>query len=291
MTTSNDRPPLAVIYLNRAATETERAGRKRFINAYQRFRPQVAHTLYVVNKGFADDQLCYQYALFEDIKPRFIDVDDEGFDLEAYRKAASQIKEPIVFFMNTHSEPLQDGWLDKVYTTFISSDQIGLVGCSGNVETHHPFAPGFPKYPNYHVRSNGFMLATQDYLDMLGDRPVDSKIQAYQLEAGQASLTNMIQSTGRKALVVGRQGAVLPQHLWRAGIFRSGGQHNLLLADNQTRFYQNASPLKKLMIWLICHTHLSQVYPFQRLRFYLVVRLFSPLRFYGSALHKKITNK
>jgi len=280
MSTENRRvaPDLAVVYLNRAKTEVEITARKRFILAYQRFIPKVQHVLYVVNKGFSQEELSVQYALFQTLEPCFIDVDDESFDLEAYRKAALQIEEPIVFFMNTHSEPLQVGWLDKVYACFTSSDNIGMAGCSGNVETHYPFVADFPAYPNYHIRSNAFMLARHDYLKMLEDRPLDTKLQAYQIEAGLLSLTRMIQATGREAVVVGRQGEVNQQKLWKAGIFRSGCQQNLLLADNQTRQYQQASNFKKLMIWLINYTHLSQIYPFQRLYFYMIIRPYSSLR-------------
>ena len=288
--TEQDVADLAVVYLNRARTELEKAARERFIRAYQRLIPEVMHVLYVVNKGFSEEELGAQYAMFQALMPRFIDVNDEGFDLDAYRKAAQQIEEPIIFFMNTHSEPLQHGWLDKVYACFTSSKAIGLVGCTGNVETHHPFAPDFPAYPNFHIRSNAFMLNRYDYLKMLEDRPLDNKLQAYQIEAGRLSLTRMIQATGREAVVVGRQGGVQQRALWRAGIFRSGCQQNLLLADNQTRHYQQASLFKKLMIWLVNYSRLSQVYPYQRLHFYLITRPLSCLRTMWRAIKKKQTN-
>lgn len=269
-------PELAVVYLNRATNEAETVGRERFIRAYQRFLPAVPYNLYVVNKGFAPEQLREQYMLFKDLAPRFINVDDEGLDLEAYRKAAGQIEEPVIFFMNTHSEPLQHGWLDKIYATFTASRQVGLVGCSGSMETHHPFFSGFPDYPNYHVRTNGFMIARQDYLNVVKGRPLETKLQAHQFESGRQSMTWMIQASGRKALVVGRRGAVQPQVLWRAGIFRSLNQSNLLLADNQTRSYQTASFLGKLKIWVLSHSYLSQLHP-QRLRWLLSNRPFSCL--------------
>lgn len=272
-------PDLAVVYLNRAATGIEMAARERFIKAYQRFLPAVPHELYVVNKGFPAERLSEQYMLFKDLSPRFINVDDHGIDLEAYRRAASQIEEPIIFFMNTHSEPLQHGWLDKLYDVFTSSPQIGLVGCSGNMETLHPFFPGFPGYPNYHIRTNGFMVARQDYLEMVADRSLETKSQAYQLEGGRRSITKMIQASGRQALVVGSRGAVEPRILWRAGIFRSGNQSNLLLADNQCRVYQAASLIGKLKLWALSYTFLSQLHP-QRIRWQLSNRPFSRLAGY-----------
>lgn len=275
-TIQKDIPELAVIYLNRAATEAEAAARERFIMAYRRLRPMVPHELYIVNKGFSAEELNEQYMLFRELAPRFINVDDHGVDLEAYRKAASQIDEPIVFFMNTHSEPLQRGWLDKVYEVFVSDRQVGLVGCSGNMETHHPFIPGFPRYPNYHVRTNGFMISRQDYLDIVVDRPFKTKNQAYQFECGRQSMTWMIQASGRQALVVGKRGVVPPKRLWRASIFRSGNQRNLLLADNQSRAYQMASFLGKFKIWALSYSFLSQLHP-QRIRLQLRDRPLSRL--------------
>lgn len=258
-------PSLAVVYLNRCKTEFEKRGRDRFIKAYLRFRPSVRHHLYIVNKGFELDALQAEYDFFHALSPAFININDEGFDLVAYRKAALQIDAPIVFFMNTYSEPLHAGWLDKAYEVFISDKQVGLVGLSANLETHYPFLPGFLKYPNYHIRTNGFMLGRQSYIDALENRPVESKLQAYQFEAGEWSLTRTIQASGRHALVVGKKGVVPPGKLWRACIFRSGNQGNLMLADNQTSIYQDASMLVKAGYWLCTYTPFAHVYPHERL--------------------------
>jgi hypothetical protein len=189
-------PNLAVVYLNRCQTTSERHSRERFVGAYQRFLPKVPHRLYIVNKGFDAEGLPAQYDFFQVLSPAFIDVNDEGFDLVAYRKAALQIDAPIVFFMNTYSEPLHAGWLDKAYEAFTSDTQVGLVGLSANLETHFPFWPGFLEYPNYHIRTNGFMIARQSYIDALENRPMESKLQAYQFEAGEWSLNQNDSSVG-----------------------------------------------------------------------------------------------
>lgn len=260
-TSDHSQPELAVVYLNRAKTDAERAARQRFIEAYQRFHPTTPHVLYVINKGFSPQALRSQYMLFKDISPRFIDIDDSGLDLEAYRQAAVLIDEPTVFFMNTHSEPVHPDWLDKVFESFNSSSQIGLAGCTGNIETLHPYFPGFPHSPRYHIRSNGFMISRDDYLEVTRGRNLSEKVEAYQLEAGLHSMTWMIESNGREAVVIGKRGAVKKEILWRANIFRSGNQGNLLLADNQTRIYQRASILAKLKLWLTTYTPLSYLQP------------------------------
>jgi len=256
-------PKLAVVYLNRAKTGAEIASRERFISAFNRFRPSVSHELYIVNKGFSAEQLFEQYMLFKDLAPRFININDDGLDLEAYRKAASQIDEETVLFMNTHSEPLQHGWLEKLYSAFSGSD-VGLVGCTGNMETRYPFEEGFPIFPNYHIRSNAFMISRQDYLALLDDRPLENKTKAYQFECGDQSMTKLIEASGRQALVVGKRGPVQKHVLWRAGIFRSGHQQNLLVGDNQTRIYQSSTFLKKLALWAFSYSYLNFVYPLPR---------------------------
>lgn len=252
-------PALAVVYLNRAVTEPEKKSREHFIKAYRRFYPKMRHQLYVVNKGFAVEQLHEEYALFQDLNPHFIDIDDDGFDLEAYRKAAHRINEPVVFFMNTHSEPLQSGWLDKVYAAFISDSEVGLVGCTASFETLYPFPMNFPEYPNFHVRTNGFMLARQDYLEAMANRTLKNKAEAYEFESGMLSLTRHILASGRQVLVVGNKGLVSPHQLWRASLFRSGRQANLLLADNQTRIYLQAFVVVKLGLWAKSYTQFCKV--------------------------------
>ena len=278
---ANKRPrTLAIVYLNRGKTEEERISRERFKCAFKRFHPKLRHQLYIINKGFEHEQIKGEHDFFRDLKPRFIDISDDGFDLDAYREAAIRAEEEIIFFMNTHSEPLQEYWLEKIYNIFCSSPLIGLVGCSGNVETHHPFLPDFPKYPNYHIRTNAFMTSRDDYLLWIGSKNFETKQQAFHFEAGNSSLTRLVESNGQQAFVAGKRGVVTPNTLWRSGIFRSGFQKNLLVGDNQTRTYQECPLLWKLARWMLNYSYLSQIYPPQRIIYYLLPILdnFPPLK-------------
>jgi hypothetical protein len=50
-------------------------------------------------------------------------------------------------------------------------------------------------------------------------------------------------------LVVGRDGVAYPTERWReSATYRSGGQANLLIADNRTRQYETASPRRRLKL-------------------------------------------
>lgn len=241
-------PQLAVVYLNRVTNSNEQTGRDAFLAAYRKFPPKVPHQLYVINKGFLEEDLHIQYRLFAGLGARFFYVSDVGYDLTAYSKVVTEINEPVIFFMNTYSEPLHANWLDEVFQIF-QDPEIGLAGCSGSIETHHPFRPGFEAFPNYHIRTTSFMLDTQMFIDCVADSEFLTKDAAYQFECGSESLTRRIEATGKRAVVVGRKGQVAREALWRASVFRSGRQRNLLVADNQTVAYASASPWKKFLLW------------------------------------------
>lgn len=65
---------------------------------------------------------------------------------------------------------------------------------------------------------------------------------AYKFESGKKGLTRQILDMGKEVLVVGKDGAGYKMGLWnRSKTFWQDDQENLLVADNQTRSYQNGT--------------------------------------------------
>ena len=65
---------------------------------------------------------------------------------------------------------------------------------------------------------------------------IATKSQAWELESGTGGLTRHAWSQGLETRVVGRDGSGLPPaRMAVERTFRSGGQANLLVADNRTR--------------------------------------------------------
>ena len=257
---SVDSPlPLAIVYLNRAKTPDELRARARFMEAYLKYPPNVACVLYVVNKGFSAHELEDEYLFFLPLSPRFINLNDNGTDLTSYREACQEIDEPLVFFMNTHSEPIQENWLVRVFEAYVADENVVLVGCSASSETAHPYLPGFTHYPNFHVRTNGFMVAVSDFLAITERRSLSTKEDAYRFESGRHSLTRTVLASGKKVAIVSRIGQISPKCLWRASIFRSGRQSNLLIADNQSRTYQYATVFGRMKLFFMSHSPLSRL--------------------------------
>jgi hypothetical protein len=98
----------------------------------------------------------------------------------------------------------------------------------------------FPPFPNYHVRTNAFMIS-RDVLSRIRIRPTPFKLAAYLLESGRAGLTRQVLGLGMRAVLVTRGGRTYDKEGWHAAdAFRQGRQESLLVADNQTDAYQDA---------------------------------------------------
>jgi hypothetical protein len=95
----------------------------------------------------------------------------------------------------------------------------------------------FPPFPNYHVRTNGFLISRRVLLAIC-PAPIRSKMDAYRFESGMGSLTRQILAMGLRPVLVGRDGRAYEKEEWPASnTFWQEEQENLLVADNQTEAY------------------------------------------------------
>ena len=100
----------------------------------------------------------------------------------------------------------------------------------------------FPPFPNPHVRSNAFVMRRQRLLWWVDPLPVN-KTTCLELECGPNSLTRRLSREGLAAVAVGRDGERYPlERFPESGVFRSGNQENLLVADNRTREFLAMAP-------------------------------------------------
>jgi hypothetical protein len=179
-------------------------------------------------------------------------LDHPVLDLNAYRQAAERVVARRFCFVNSYSEVLVDGWLDLL-TRQLDAPDVGLVGVGGSLESARSSAPrllrplrrGFDPFPNPHLRTNGFMLDRDVMLDL--DWPTPRlKMDALLIESGRRSISRQIWEQGLDVRVVGRDGVAYQSERWyESSTFRSGGQRNLLIADNRTRQYDEADAAQK----------------------------------------------
>lgn len=239
-------PTVAVAYLARGADPDSSAAFQRFVASYRKFPAGRDHRLYILYKGFENTaDLHAATAIFSELNPQARQLDDWGFDIGAYIAAAGQLEEDYVCFVNTYSELLDAGWLEKL-ASHLDRDDVGLVGSSGSFEAFGDADPGFPPFPNAHLRSNGFMIERQLFMSFFSSLTISNKRDAYLIESGPESLTRRVAAMGLKVLVVGRNGRGYSPLWWPSSdTFRQGTQANLLIGDNKTRAFIDAGTEEK----------------------------------------------
>ncbi len=265
-------PRVGLVHLVRAANGIEPL--RRFLTSYERNPGGIAHDFIVALKGFTNEHGeslrelpdAFDQALAR-IHHQRLFVRDNGYDIVPYFVAAETLHYDYFCFVNSYSVILDANWLAKLYRHGCRAE-VGIVGATGSSQsfysdqkTRRPpadrghralsrsvwwlkrrvlrlyFRRSFPPFPNYHIRTNCFMIR-RDVMASIARPVIRSKMDGYRFESGKRSMTGQIMERGLKALVVGKDGRAYEKEEWsQSNTFWQGDQGNLLVADNQTEAY------------------------------------------------------
>jgi hypothetical protein len=248
-----------------------------FLDSYRAHTAGLTHDLLIVFKGFRSSGQMLEYQkLLETIPHGHLLVSDFGYDIRAYALAVKASKYNYYCFLNSFSIILHDNWLLKMFL-LVSQDGVGLVGATGSYESPYSnaikifgmddevrlsgpkitvyefircinkrvvnnliqqvFKWIFDPFPNYHIRTNAFMVSG-NVMRFIKVPTIITKLDAQRFECGKRSLTKQVLGMGKKALVVGKDGVGYETDSWYTSrTFKSSCQENLLVADNQTRHF------------------------------------------------------
>ena len=246
-----------------------------FVESYRRHPAGVPHVLLIIYKGFSSRKALRPYeALLQGLPHKRSFISDFGYDVRPYMKVARDHPYGYFAFLNSFSRMLHPAWLELLYR-HVRRPNVGIVGATGSYQSHasdyetfkrvfpdyvpaykrpvlrfyrylrYRLAMGthFPPFPNYHIRTNGFMVS-RDVIAQLKAPTVLHKWHAYRFESGKASMTHQVLSLGLVPLIVGADGdGYEPQEWPIARTFWMARQENLLISDNQTRVYDEGSEL------------------------------------------------
>ncbi len=255
---------ICVVHLVRAKNGIEPL--RRFLESYTRNHGGIEHDLLLVFKGFRNKELPSAYQqLLEAYPHEAMFVKDRGYDILPYYTAAKRFNYDYFCFLNSFSVILDEQWLRKMYN-HITRPGVGLVGATGSYQSTYTDLLNSPKiqspllrrrivgtillpllilkcrrdfysYPNYHIRTNAFMIAG-DLMRSIKVGAIRRKWDCYTFESGKKGLTHQILRKNLRALVVGKNGRAYEKEEWvNSFSFWQGDQGNLLVADNQTNAY------------------------------------------------------
>jgi len=247
-------PDLALVHLVWAPLGPEPL--RRFLASCRRHPPGAAHRLVILCNGFGGGLPPAFAAALDGVEHELVHVPEPVQDLAAYRAAVQQVESGWLCFVNSYGEALADDWLGTLAAA-AARDGVGMVGASGSWESAASSAPlalrvqrhlAFPRFPNPHLRTTGFLLGRELAL-ALDWGGTETKLGALRLESGRRSLSRQVRAQGLEVPVVDRWGAAWPSGRWpESRTFRSGAQEGLLIADNRTAQYAASDPAERLRL-------------------------------------------
>ena len=281
-------PEICVVHLVREKNGL--APLKSFLESYNSNPAGIDHDLLIIFKGFTSNQRTSEYKqLLINIPHHSMHTNDFGYDIRAYIQAVKGSDYKYYMFLNSFSTILHRDWLLKMYR-HITQDSVGLVGATGSYESPYsnviekigPKAeicilgskvkvPGlirffhgvtirkieqfiyglrFDPFPNVHIRTNAFMISSE-VMRVIRVSTIVTKMDAHRFESGKTSLTKQVLLMGKKTLVVGKDGVGYDIDSWfTSRTFKSGSQENLLVSDNQTRYFERSDNSFKSILTL-----------------------------------------
>jgi hypothetical protein len=262
---------------------------KKFIESYKKNAAGIKHHLIILFNGTALSGELNQFLAYAQSNLDSFEYETmpSGPDIDAYFQVAGKRSETFLLFLNSFTEFTCAGWL-KLYADTVQIPGAGLIGATASNqslystvyqsnkwywETDKNFRHNFRKYklflkaffywrflirpfPNPHIRTNGFMIKREIFLSLKKGR-LKKKFDAYLFENGRNSMTNQVLKFGYKTLVIGKNGMSYEMSKWKnSHTFWIAEQENLLVRDNQTEMYQNATPeYRRLLTYLSWGNH------------------------------------
>lgn len=243
---------------------------ERFLAAYRAHRAGLDHELLLVWRDFGGEVPRAYLDLLDGVAHRARRPTGVQQDLGVYRRMAEVERRdadtPFVF-LNSQAEPLVDDWL-RLLCDPLAEPTVGVVGATGSWESHASAALShwrrsgsrsklratpalvsaltqFPRFPNPHVRTNAFAMRRGEFLSLRFTEP-RTKRMAHRLESGWLGLSRQLRRRGMRVLVVDRAGETFRPHEWpRSATFRADEQARLVVGDNRTREYRDATPERR----------------------------------------------
>ena len=192
-------------------------------------------------------------------------IDDEkknDYDFGSYKRVAQKYKERDIFFINSHSYPICEKWLQKLMKY---KDDNTLIGTSASNESlinsislkkpYKIFSYLFKKlrlkkffnsFPNPHIRTSSFLIKGQLLLDYMINKEINNKEDTWRIESGKDSLTNYFEINKFDFFIVNSDGHKFEKNQWMLSeTFNYLEQAKSIISDKHTRKYLSLSKKDK----------------------------------------------
>ena len=185
----------------------------------------------------------------------FVDHEKKNdYDFGSYKRVSEKYKERDILFINSHSYPICQKWLQMLMKY---KDDNTLIGTSASNESlinsislkkpykifsyflkKIKFKKNFNKFPNPHIRTSSFLIKGQILLDYMINKEINKKEDTWRIESGKDSLTNYFEIKKFDFFVVNSDGHKFEKNHWMLSeTFNYLEQTKSIISDKHTRKY------------------------------------------------------
>jgi hypothetical protein len=242
---------------------------KQFIKSYNSYRSGYDHDLLICFKSFNKQKMSLWSSYIPNKFIKFYDRHNvNDFDIGSFFRIAENFPNRLILFLNSFAKPKVSNWLRIFIENY---HEKSIVGCHGvyasissmflkfqikNITKFKSIKYGLKHllhcslFPNPHIRTNGFLINSSDFLLLKVRRKnFDKKIETNYFESGRNSISAQLRKRGFDLYIVNSDNRRFLINEWpNSDTFALGTQSKLVIEDHRTAFYEKLSYKEKIKI-------------------------------------------
>lgn len=189
------------------------------------------------------------------------------YDFGSYKRIAKDFSNRNIFFLNSHSYPISNYWLKKIFNHYQTNSIIATTASYESILSStrikkiykiisfllkiRNYKKRFYKFPNPHIRTTGFLINSDDFLLFMRNNSPITKEDAWSLESGKNSLTNFFKRKNYNIFIVNSEGKKFSEENWaHSETYNYLNQSKSIISDKHTRKYNSLDQIQKKMYQL-----------------------------------------
>jgi hypothetical protein len=229
---------------------------KKFLDNYTKITSGLDHDLLICFKLLNKNKIDNLKIFLKNIKyVEYIDSSDvNDYDFGSYKRIANDFSDRNIFFLNSHSYPISNFWLKKVFDHFKPNSIVATTASYESILSStrlkkfykiisfllkiKNYKKKFHEFPNPHIRTTGFLINSKDFSLFMRNNTLVTKEDAWSLESGKYSLTNFFKKKKYDILIVNSDGKKFFEKDWPfSETFNYLNQSKSIISDKHTRKY------------------------------------------------------
>ena len=235
-----------------------------FIRYYKKYSSGAKHILLICFKLLNQQKINSLKKLLKNINYiEFIDRSSlNDYDFGSYKRVAMLYPKYNILFLNSHSYPNTDMWLNKLLryhknkTLIATSASYESLYTSLKLKKFYKFFSYLRKkldyknkfypFPNPHIRTASFLIKSSDFLKFIRNKKIANKEDAWQIESGKNNITNFFKKKKYKIFIVNSDGEKFGLNNCKfSETFNYRTQKKCIISDKHSRKYIKSTNYEK----------------------------------------------